>query len=58
MEEPAILMRVLGWSCFRDHQGIAALVTGGIVAAEQIDELVADAIERFLRGSQRAAVAS
>jgi AcrR family transcriptional regulator len=36
-------------------QGIAALVTGGIVAVEQVDELVADAIARFLRGSRAAA---
>jgi AcrR family transcriptional regulator len=36
-------------------QGIAALVTGGIVRAEQIDELVADATSHFLRGSRAAA---
>jgi AcrR family transcriptional regulator len=36
-------------------QGIAALVTGGIVQAEQIDELVADATSHFLRGSRAAA---
>jgi AcrR family transcriptional regulator len=36
-------------------QGIAALVTGGIVGAEQLDELVADAIAQFLRGSRAAA---
>jgi hypothetical protein len=33
-------------------QGIAALVTGGMVQAEQLDELVADAIAHFLRGSR------
>jgi hypothetical protein len=33
-------------------QGIAALVTGGIVRAEQLDELVADATALFLRGSR------
>jgi AcrR family transcriptional regulator len=36
-------------------QGIAALVTGGMVQAEQIDDLVADAIAHFLRGSRAAA---
>jgi AcrR family transcriptional regulator len=36
-------------------QGIAALVTAGIVGAEQLDELVADAIAQFLRGSRAAA---
>jgi AcrR family transcriptional regulator len=36
-------------------QGIAALVTAGIVGAEQLDELVPDAIAHFLRGSRVAA---
>jgi AcrR family transcriptional regulator len=36
-------------------QGIAALVTAGMVEAEQVDELVADAITHFLRGSRAAA---
>jgi AcrR family transcriptional regulator len=36
-------------------QGIAALVTSGIVQADQVDELVADAIAHFLRGSRAAA---
>jgi AcrR family transcriptional regulator len=36
-------------------QGIAALVTSGIVQPEQLDELVADAIAQFLRGSRAAA---
>jgi AcrR family transcriptional regulator len=35
-------------------QGIAALVTGGVVQADQLDELVADAIAHFLRGSRAA----
>jgi AcrR family transcriptional regulator len=48
----------VGLVLFATIQGIAALVTGGIVAPEQIDELVADAIERFLRGSRRAGVPS
>jgi AcrR family transcriptional regulator len=43
----------VGLVLFATMQGIAALVTGGIVAREQIDELVADAIERFLRGSRQ-----
>jgi AcrR family transcriptional regulator len=47
----------VGLVLFATIQGIAALVTGGIVAPEQIGELVADAIERFLRGSRRAAAA-
>jgi hypothetical protein len=40
---------------FATIQGIAALVTGGIVQAEQLDGLVADAIAHFLRGSRMAA---
>lgn len=44
----------VGLVLFATIQGIAALVTGGLVAAEQIDELVADVIERFLRGSRSA----
>jgi AcrR family transcriptional regulator len=40
---------------FATIQGIAALVTGGMVRAEQIDELLADAIGHFLRGSRVAA---
>jgi AcrR family transcriptional regulator len=36
-------------------QGIAALVTGGMVQAEQLDDLVADATAHFLRGSRAAA---
>jgi AcrR family transcriptional regulator len=37
---------------FATLQGIAALVTGGIVPGEQLDGLVADAIVHFLRGSR------
>jgi AcrR family transcriptional regulator len=47
----------VGLVLFATVQGIAALVTGGILAPEQIDELVADAIERFLRGSHREVLA-
>ena len=50
MLEPGEPERV-GLVLFATIQGIAALVTGGIVDAEQLDELVADAIARFLRGS-------
>ncbi len=42
----------VGLVLFATIQGIAALVTAGIVAPEQIDELIADAIARFLRGSR------
>jgi len=45
----------VGLVLFATIQGIAALVTGGIVDAEQLDELVADAIAYFLRGSRTAA---
>jgi hypothetical protein len=36
-------------------QGIAALLSSGMVQAGQLDELVADAIAHFLRGSRVAA---
>jgi hypothetical protein len=39
----------------RRSKGIAALVTGGMVEAEQLEEPVADAIAPFLRGSRTAA---
>jgi AcrR family transcriptional regulator len=42
----------VGLVLFATIQGIAALVTAGIVAVEQLDELVADAIAHFLRGSR------
>ncbi|MGO9320131.1 MAG: TetR/AcrR family transcriptional regulator [Solirubrobacteraceae bacterium] len=42
----------VGLVLFATIQGIAALVTGGMVQAEQVDELVADAIAHFLRGSR------
>jgi AcrR family transcriptional regulator len=44
----------VGLVLFATIQGIAALVTGGMVDAEQLDELVADAIAHFLRGSRTA----
>jgi AcrR family transcriptional regulator len=42
----------IGLVLFATIQGVAALVTGGMVRAEQLDELVADAITHFLRGSR------
>jgi AcrR family transcriptional regulator len=45
----------VGLVLFATIQGIAALVNGGMVDAEQLDELVADAIANFLRGSRAAA---
>jgi AcrR family transcriptional regulator len=53
--EPGDPERV-GLVLFATIQGIAALVTGGMVQAEQLDELVADAIAHFLRGSRAAAL--
>ena len=41
----------VGLVMFAMIQGIAALMTSGIVQPEQLDELVADAIAHFLRGS-------
>jgi len=49
--EPGEPERV-GLVLFATIQGIAALVTGGMIGAEQLDELVADAIAHFLRGSR------
>ena len=40
----------IGLLLFATMQGIAALVTAGMVAPEQVDSLVADAIARFLHG--------
>jgi AcrR family transcriptional regulator len=45
----------VGMVLFATIQGIAALVTGGMVQAEQVGGLVADAIAHFLRGSRAAA---
>jgi AcrR family transcriptional regulator len=52
--EPGEPERV-GLVLFATVQGIAALVTGGMVADEQVDGLVADAVAHFLRGSRAAA---
>jgi AcrR family transcriptional regulator len=48
----------VGLVLFATIQGIAALVSGGLVAPEQLDELLADATEHFLRGSNAAAAAA
>jgi AcrR family transcriptional regulator len=42
----------VGLVLFATIQGIAALVTGGIIDAAQLDELVSDAIAHFLKGSR------
>ncbi len=42
----------VGLVLFATIQGIAALITAGMVSAEQLDELVTDAIAHFLRGSR------
>jgi AcrR family transcriptional regulator len=53
--EPGPSERV-GLVLFATIQGIAALLNAGIVAAEQLDELLADAIAHFLRGTRAAAM--
>jgi AcrR family transcriptional regulator len=42
----------VGLVLFATIQGIAALVTGGMVDVGRLDELVSDAIAHFLRGSR------
>ena len=42
----------VGLVLFATVQGIATLLKGGIVPVEQLDDLVADAIAHFLRGSR------
>jgi AcrR family transcriptional regulator len=44
----------VGLVLFATLQGIAALVAGGMVSAELLDGLLADAIANFLRGSRAA----
>jgi AcrR family transcriptional regulator len=51
--EPGDPERV-GLVLFATIQGIAALLTGGMVAPEQLDELLSDSIAHFLRGSRAA----
>ena len=45
----------VGLVVFATVHGLAALVIAGIVRPEQLDELLADAIEHSLRGSRAAA---
>ncbi len=45
----------VGLVLFATIQGIAALLNGGMVDADQLDGLVADSITYFLRGSRAAA---
>jgi hypothetical protein len=51
--EPGEPERV-GLILFATIQGIASLVNAQMVAAEQLDELVADSVAHFLRGSRAA----
>jgi AcrR family transcriptional regulator len=51
--EPGDPERV-GLILFATVQGIATLVTAGMVASEQVDGLLADSIAHFLRGSRAA----
>ena len=51
--EPGDPERV-GFVLFATIQGIASLLTSGMVAAEQLDELLTDSIAHFLRGSRAA----
>lgn len=44
----------VGLVLFSTIQGIAALLTAGMITPEQLDELTADAIAHFLRGSRTA----
>lgn len=43
----------VGLVLFSTIQGIAALLTAGMVSPDQLDQLTADAIVHFLRGSRR-----
>jgi AcrR family transcriptional regulator len=49
--EPGEPERV-GLVLFATIQGIAALIASGMVAADQLDELVGDAVSQFLRGAR------
>ena len=44
----------VGLVLFSAVQGIAALLTAGMITSEQLDELTTDAIANFLRGSRTA----
>jgi AcrR family transcriptional regulator len=45
----------VGIVLFATIQGIAALVNGGMIADELVEEITAEAVEHFLRGSRAAA---
>jgi AcrR family transcriptional regulator len=45
----------VGTVLFATIQGIAALISSGMIEADQLEDLVADAIARFLRGSRTTA---
>ena len=42
----------VGLVLFATMQGLATLVTAGVVASEQVDRLLTDAVSSFLRGSR------
>ena len=44
----------VGLVLFATIQGIAALLTAGMITPDQLDELTTDAIAHFLRGSRTA----
>jgi AcrR family transcriptional regulator len=44
----------IGFVLLATFQGVAALVTGGLVLAGEVDQLITDSLERFLRGSRAA----
>jgi AcrR family transcriptional regulator len=45
----------VGLVLFATIQGVAALATGGMIQTDQVEQLLADAIERFLRGARASA---
>jgi AcrR family transcriptional regulator len=45
----------VGLVLFATIQGVAALATAGMIQADQVDQLLADSIERFLRGTRTSA---
>lgn len=46
----------VGLVLFATIQGVAALATAGMIATDQVDQLLTDAVERFLTGSPAPAV--
>jgi hypothetical protein len=45
----------IGLVLFSTIQGIATLLTAGMIAPEQLDELTTDSVAQFLRGSRHPA---